>query len=431
MSINLLNHVSDKFSDATYTKLSSLMGLNMDSTRSAVGAALPTIMKAIVSRGDTTENASALRNFIRTNNIASNVATDFLNLDEASTHEYLEIGNKASDFLFGAARESLVGNIVKSSGLSAEKGSKLTQLLAPLALGHTSKLANRENYTDIQLSSYLKSQKDKLMSTSNSGSTETRKTEESSVQTIASSGGMFKWLIPLLGLLGLLWWFSQKACATAETSTDTTEEKTAVNKTAETKTQKTGTVDNTKTTSTPTNDGWALDANGNLIDGNGMLIKKSGQFTITDGYYLDLNGTKLSAAAAIGSASSGVSSTSNTTDGFKTVFTNMFTSKEKVGTTYALSRIVFDTKSHKITDFSKAEVEGLANALKTIPGAKIQVQVHSNDGDDNTKLRAQVVKDMLVTLGVDKGQISSKGMGDTDATKAANNKVEIKVEAVK
>ena len=45
-----------------------------------------------------------------------------------------------------------------------------------------------------------------------------------------------------------------------------------------------------------------------------------------------------------------------------------------------------------------------------------------------SKKKAEVVHDMLVTLGVSDNQISFKGMGDGDATKAAAGKVEIMVE---
>jgi len=410
MSINLLKHVSDQLSDSTTTKFASLMGMEKSAAGSAVKAALPTILKAIVSRGDTAENASSLRNFIRTNNIASNVATDFLNLDNNSTRDYLNIGSKATDFLFGGAKDSLVGNIAKRSGLGADKGSKLTNLLAPLALGHVSKLANKENYTDVQLASYLKSQKEHLMDSTVKRSTETVRTkhvaEKETVTSASSSGGgLFKWLIPLLGLLGLLWWFSQKGCATDVAQSETTEIKPPTRKTETTTTQ---TKPNVEVKTTQSN-----------------IEVKSDQPNVK------VTTTSTDEASKIASTTTeAVSSSAQNAGGFLKTFSTMLSSKDKVGTSYALSQIVFDKESHKITNFSKAEVEGLANALKAIPGAKIQVQVHSNDGGDKTKLRAQVVKDMLVTLGVDKGQISSKGMGDDDKTKAAADKVEIKVEAV-
>ena len=428
MSINLLHHVSDKITDATIFKLSTIMGMDSASTESAVANVLPTLLKGIVSRADTADEASALRSFIRTNNIASNVATDFLNLDRDSTSEYQEIGNRAIGYLFGGAEDSLMSNLEEKSGLDSAQGRKLTQLIAPLALGHVSKLGNRENLTDVQLSAYLKSQKENLMNPDERKQTETskpkRKSEDKKSESPIAASGLIKWIIPFIALLGFLWWIGQKGCASADTKQAGTNE--TINKRDEgiKTSSSSGVMTNTaqKTNSIPTKDGWYVNSDGHLVDGNGMVVMNAGEFSVTDGYYVDKSGETLSPLS---------NPLNKSMDEFKKNFSNILMTKKSVGTTYALSQIEFNKDSHKITKFSKAEIEGLANALRTIPGAKIQVQVFSNDGDDQTKLRAQVVKDMLVTLGVDKGQISSKGMGKQDAVKAANNKVEIKVEEVK
>jgi len=113
----------------------------------------------------------------------------------------------------------------------------------------------------------------------------------------------------------------------------------------------------------------------------------------------------------------------------------MFNTKA-VGTAYALTDIAFDKKSHRITAMSKEEVEGMAAALKEHPESRIQVQVHTADGKNAAEckkisgLRADVVKNMLVTLGVNADQISAKGLGLTtsDAAKAVANAVEVVVE---
>jgi len=166
--------------------------------------------------------------------------------------------------------------------------------------------------------------------------------------------------------------------------------------------------------------------------GNGKILAAKGQYKEMDGYYVDNEGKKIGLLSKIGAAVSGVAT--KTADGFKKVFSNLFKGKEKVGSTYLLTKIEFDDTSHKITDFSKGEVEGLASALKEMPDAKIKVQVYSNDGKDDkenkefTKMRANVVHDMLVTLGVKENQISFEGMGKKDAAKAAAEKVEIRVE---
>lgn len=101
--------------------------------------------------------------------------------------------------------------------------------------------------------------------------------------------------------------------------------------------------------------------------------------------------------------------------------------KEGVNATYQLTNIVFNPENHKITSFSKEEVEGLAAALKAEPNSKIIVQAFTNDGKSDkenkslSKTRAEVVEQMLTTLGVNSRQISSEGMG------AGENKVQIKV----
>jgi len=189
------------------------------------------------------------------------------------------------------------------------------------------------------------------------------------------------------------------------------------------------TVDGVKSTVTNAANGatsFSVNASGDLVDENGNLIAKAGAFSFKDGDYLDAEGKKIGVLEKIGNAIGGAATKS--ADAVKKVFTGLFKSKEKVGTTYLMSKIVFDEKSHRITDFSKGEVEGLAAALKEMPDAKIQVVVHGVAEQDVTEKRAEVVKAMLETLGVGKKQISVKGMGSDIPAKARAGTVEIKVE---
>jgi len=188
-----------------------------------------------------------------------------------------------------------------------------------------------------------------------------------------------------------------------------------------------------------------VDAKGDLLDKKGNVVKKAGEFKLEGGYYVDENSeiikrkidkTKEKINATVDKTKKAVSNAADkTADGVKSTFKDLFNAKA-VGTTYTLSEIVFDKKSHRITDMSKEEIEGLAAALKEYPNARIQVQVHTADGKNRSeskqisKLRAEVVKSMVVALGVDEKQISAKGMGLTveDAKKAVDNKVEVVVE---
>ncbi|MFK7903791.1 MAG: OmpA family protein [Chitinophagales bacterium] len=181
------------------------------------------------------------------------------------------------------------------------------------------------------------------------------------------------------------------------------------------------------------------------MDKKGNVVKKEGEFKLEGGYYVDENNevikrkidkTKEKINATVDKTKKAVGNAADkTADGVKSTFKDLFNAKA-VGTTYALSEIVFDKKSHRITTMSKEEIEGLAAALKEYPNARIQVQVHTADGKNRSeskqisKLRAEVVKSMVVALGVDEKQISAKGMGLTveDAKKAVDNKVEVVVE---
>lgn len=211
-----------------------------------------------------------------------------------------------------------------------------------------------------------------------------------------------------------------------------------------------------------------VNADGDLLNNKDEVVKKAGEFKLEGGYYVDNSGEpikrnidkakekinkkvgdakeKLSTAAdntkaAVSNAADNTkaavsnAAASLSKDNVQAKFNKMFNTKA-VGTAYALHDIAFDKESHRITAMSKEEIEGMAAALKEHPESRIQVQVHTADGKNPADckkisgLRAEVVKDMLVTLGVSADQISAKGLGLTtsDAAKAVANAVEVVVE---
>lgn len=255
-------------------------------------------------------------------------------------------------------------------------------------------------------------------------------------------GGILKWIIPLLIIGAGIWFFTKDGLTEKSNDIDSTEQVINDNNTSSSDQSPTSERPSTSSSNTnaiqqsnnaaPPQDRVYMDDNGNIVDGNGKILAAKGEYKEMDGYYVDRQGKKIGLLSKIGSAVSGAAT--KTADGFKKVFSKLFKGKEKIGSTYLLTQIEFDNTSHKIIDFSKGEVEGLAAALKEMPDAKIKVRVYSNDGKDDkenkefTTLRANVVHDMLVTLGVKENQISFEGMGKKDAVKAAAEKVEIKLE---
>lgn len=176
-----------------------------------------------------------------------------------------------------------------------------------------------------------------------------------------------------------------------------------------------------------------MDDSGNLTNEAGEVLYKKGEFKEVNGYYVDSAGKRLGRVwdkikKAVGDAAE------KTADFFKGSFGKMFKKDAGASSTYTLSTMTFDTESHRLTNYSKAEFEGLVAALKANPDSKISVQVHTSDGKDDkenkklTKMRADQIELMIETLGVGKKQVSSKGMGSADATKAGANAIEIVVE---
>ncbi len=170
---------------------------------------------------------------------------------------------------------------------------------------------------------------------------------------------------------------------------------------------------------------------GDLVDESGKVILKKGDFTEKDGVYYDKDGNKVGQfLKKVGKAIAGAAG--KTADAFKNTFGSLFKNKDKKGTTHTMQAMTWKGDTHKLANYSQAEMKGLVAALKADPDAKIEVQAYTGDkkGKANKELsqmRAQVVTDMMVTFGVPKDQISAKGMSSKDDAKAAVNKIEILV----
>jgi len=457
---NLLSFIQQNLSGDMITKISGLIGSNASATQTGFSRLLPNIFKSIVSKGSTETGASSIINLIKNNGLGGSTINNLSSILSGGekTNNFLEKGNKINSALFG----NDASDMAQTSGLSGQSSTKLLNIATPIFMGSLGKVIETKNLDASGLQEYLKTQDNFVPAEIT--------TPPIITDTAKGSGASFlRWLLPLL-LLGAIavWFFTRdNGLATTDTNQAVTTTETATNR-AKTKpathTHADGTVhqghthgnssttantsSNTMTkTNTAATDGikYTVDASGNLVDVDGKIIFKKGEYTIKNGEYYDMEGKKVGflskvggaigdGAKAVGGAVGGAATA--TADAFKNVFSGMF-KKKKEGApvaNYTLNNITFNTENHKIENFSKNEVVGLANALQTYPDSKVKVQVYTNDGDDNvknkelSKSRAEVVRDMLVTLGVDKKQISFDGMGAGDVTKAIRDKVEIVVQ---
>ena len=106
-----------------------------------------------------------------------------------------------------------------------------------------------------------------------------------------------------------------------------------------------------------------------------------------------------------------------------------------------LKGVNFETGSSRLTANAKVILNRVADALAAAPHLRVEIGGHTDaQGSDafNLKLsdrRAQAVKDLLVSRGIDASRMTSKGYGETqplDSNETAdgrdlNRRVEMKV----
>jgi len=436
--MSLLKTFQSLLTSGMIDKLSSLVGGNSSVIKTGLTSALPSLIKGIISKGSTTSGAGQLLDLIKNNKLSGNM------MPNAST---LDVGAKLNESIFGSGLKD-----INFPGLSGEKRSSLLNAATPLLMGSLGKIASDKNLDAAGLSSFLSDEGKNLGALSSSSKVSHNVKSTVTEETSGGGLGFIKWLLPLLLIGGLAWWFMNKDKSTVveETKTTAVEKNATHDHGVNTHTHSDGTVHSGKshgdasssqsTTSTTTTTatttsasttaggsvtsstskvaGYSVDGDGNLLK-NGVVFLKKGEYSVKDGEYFDASGKSLGfigkvgkaigdAGKAVGGAVAGAAD--KTADFFKGTFGGMF-KKKKAGSAvaaYTLSQITFDPTSHKITNFSKNEIQGLAAALKAYPDAKITVNAGGSDKGVSKK-RAQVIHDMLVTLGVSDKQIDAKG----------------------
>jgi len=115
---------------------------------------------------------------------------------------------------------------------------------------------------------------------------------------------------------------------------------------------------------------YSVDNAGNLINPDGEIAFKKGEFTVSDeGFYLDQKGNRIGGVLKkIGKAMGDAAGA--TGEFFKKGFNKMFKKEAGAESIYDLSDITWNPKTNRITNYSKEEIKGLAEALKENPDSK-------------------------------------------------------------
>jgi len=462
--MGLLDSVKGVMTNAVVDKVSDVIGIENGMAKSAIKLILPAIIGGVINKGSSASGAGGLLDLFKNGGFGDDNLGDLAGVlgDPAKKDGWLSTGSDLLGNIFGNNQSGVLDMILKATGISKGAGGSLLSFLAPIVINKLAGIVMGRNMNASQLTSYLGEQKSEVMGlvpglggllggdikedvAAAVGASKAASTSEQK----SGGGGFLKYLLPLALLALGIWYFTKGKTAPADTTTtEVTTEAAPATTTTAVATEPTTATEKSATTTATTEEystlsmedlkSYTFAANGDLMTGSGSVAYAGGTYDLdANGNLVSTDGKIIAPAAALGGDFMAKLKSALGTfklEKMKLMFADMIVKKEGAVSSYGLSDIVFNKEDHKITNFTKSEVVGLAEALKANAEGKIEVHVYTaNAGDDgkaNKKLsetRAKVIRDMLVTLGVDGKQIKAVGKGTEDAAKASAEKVDIVV----
>lgn len=248
MSVNLLDLAKSSLTPILLSKANSLFGLDDGIASKALGAVLPTLLSGVLNKSATPQGAESLLNAIKDDSVDSNIVNNLSGLlsTETGVQSLGTQGGKLLGFLFGDKASGLGEQIASMAGVSSDASSGvkgLTALAAPAlfgllknqvmgsnlnATGLSTLLANQIPYLEKSLpasiaqwlgwgslGSFFGGIASKfggsLGAATGAAATAASAVGSTALNTGKESGGLLKWLIPLLLLGGIGMW-ALKSC---------------------------------------------------------------------------------------------------------------------------------------------------------------------------------------------------------------------------
>ena len=251
MSVNLLDLAKSSLTPILLSKAGSLFGLDEGIASKALGAVLPTLLSGVLSKSTTPQGADSLLNAIKDDSVDSNIVNNLSGLlsSEAGVQSLGTQGGKLLGFLFGDKASGLGEQIASISGVPSEASSGvkgLTALAAPALFGLLKNQVLGSNLNASGLSTLLANQIPHLEkalpaqvaqwlgwgslgsffggiaskfgsalgaagSAATAATTAATAVGSTALDTGKKSGGILKWLIPLL-LLGAVALWALRSC---------------------------------------------------------------------------------------------------------------------------------------------------------------------------------------------------------------------------
>ena len=433
MSFNLLEMVQDQLGGNVMSMASKFLGESETKTTAAMGAALPSILGGLISKGSSESGASGIMDMLKTGGHDGGIFDKLPSLlgGGDATSSFINSGGGILKSILGNNMGSVVGMISKFSGIGQSSSSSLLSMAAPMIMGMLGKKVLGGGMGASGLMNLLMGQKDMvskalpagmgsllgLSGLGNAGKEALSSASSAVTETADAGGSMLKKILPIaiLAVLAFAAWkyfgstVKNAAGAVTEAASGAAG---AVADVAGDAANVAGDAAGAVAGAAGDAAGAVAGAAGDVVDGAKALATKA------------LEGVQFAA----GSVGEGMS--------------KLLSSDENaVGKSFAFKNLNFATGSADITDATRTEVDNLAAVLKAYPNLHIEVAGHTDNtgnADSNKKLslgRADSVKNLLVSLGIEPDRIKTQGLGADKPTadngtkegRAANRRIEVTI----
>jgi len=421
-----------------YSQIGKFLGADEGIVKSAMGAALPSILGSVIGNGSTSTGAAGLINMLNKGNFDGSMLDNLGGLFGGgnATSSLMNSGSSILSSLMGNKLGSVVDLIGSVTGMKKSNSSSLMSMAAPLVMSMIGRYVKNKALDASGLSSFLGTQKKHVASALPAGmgsilgfdagdigstvSNAANAGRAAVAETANAGGGILSKILPLalIALLagGAYWFFTGKSAtgALSDATSGITEGATNL-------ADKAGDMANDAA-------GAVKDGAAATVDAAGDAVNKAGE--MAEGA---LDATTKAAREALGSIKFAAGSVGAN-------FSEFLAGGAEGDKSFAFNNLTFGIGSADISG-STTEVDNLAAVLKAYPSFKVQVAGYTDNtgnADKNKTLseaRAASVMKHLVNQGIAADRISVKGFGDanpvadnsTKEGRAQNRRIEVSV----